>query len=177
MSVTEAYLKGHGCIDCKYWKHEVSDIGLCKDRPFSFTSANEICEDFTFKEKGENQKMSLKTKEHFLYWLSVLLVTSPLIIINVLDVVKQDNIFFENVLGFGAYIFVILSAYLIYLKEKDGEFQKKVKVKTRKMNKSDYGCKKHNGEHPFFFKASVNNFVTYCHEVFKENEKPYPKRW
>ena len=27
------------------------------------------------------------------------------------------------------------------------------------------GCVKHRGEHPYFFKESVNGFVTYCSEV------------
>lgn len=27
------------------------------------------------------------------------------------------------------------------------------------------GCVKHSGEHPFFFKETVNAFVTACHEA------------
>ena len=27
------------------------------------------------------------------------------------------------------------------------------------------GCVKHNGEHPFYYKETVNGFVTACHEV------------
>jgi len=31
-------------------------------------------------------------------------------------------------------------------------------------------CVEHDGEHPFYYKSSVNAFVTYCHEVLTVNE-------
>lgn len=32
------------------------------------------------------------------------------------------------------------------------------------------GCVRHNGEHPFFYKETVNGFVTACHEVLTNAE-------
>jgi len=45
---------------------------------------------------------------------------------------------------------------------------KKYVVTTEKYPR--LACVKHRGEHPFFFKESVNGFVTYCYEVMSETE-------
>lgn len=50
--------------------------------------------------------------------------------------------------------------------------EKAIEGKTFIRTKDGYaGCVKHNGEHPFHYKETVNALVTYCHEVLLATEE------